>query len=72
MLSTSPATARALEDHLRRVADVPAGLHYDVQATGDDGSIPDLADIAEDGGTPLLVEAEFYAGLTANRPVAPT
>jgi hypothetical protein len=70
VLSTSPAVARALEDHLRRVAELPAGLHFDVQANGDDGSIPDLAGIADDGSTPLLVEAKFYAGLTANQPVA--
>lgn len=70
VLSTSPTVARALEDHLRRVAELPAGLHFDVRANGEDGSIPDLAGIADDGSTPLLVEAKFYAGLTANQPVA--
>ncbi|MBB3084197.1 hypothetical protein [Geodermatophilus sabuli] len=69
VLSTSPIVGRALEDHLRRVVDLPVGLHYDVQAAADDGSIPDLAGVAEDGSTPLLLEAKFYAGLTANQPV---
>lgn len=70
VLSSSPATARALELHLRRAAELPVGLHYDVQSTGEDGSIPDLAGVAEDGSTPLLVEAKFHAGLTANQPVS--
>jgi hypothetical protein len=69
VLSTSRPVTRALEDHLRRLVDLPVGLRYDVQAVADDGSIPDLAGIAEDGSTPLLVEAKFYAGLTANQPV---
>ncbi len=70
VLSTSPEVACALEEHLRRAVDLPGGLRYDVQVAADDGSIPDLAGVAEDGSTPLLVETKSYAGLAANQPVA--
>ncbi len=71
VLSTSPAAARALEEHLRHVvADLPAGLHYDTQSPGEDGSIPDLIGTAADGSTPLLAEAKFYAPLTDSQPVS--
>jgi hypothetical protein len=53
VLTTSPEAARALKAHLRRAADLPGGLHYDVQAAADDGSVPDLAGVAQDGSTPL-------------------
>jgi len=70
VLSTSPDAARALENHLRRVVDLPAELHYDTQLPGQDGSIPDLIGTAADGSTPLLAEAKFYAGLTDHQPVS--
>lgn len=70
VLSTSPAAARALEEHLRRVTPLPTGLHYDTQSPGEDGSIPDLIGTAADGTTPLLAEAKFHAPLTDNQPVS--
>lgn len=70
VLRTSSPVARAFEEYLRRIAPIPPGLHYVTQATGDDGSIPDLAGVAADGSTPVLLEAKFWAGLTENQPVS--
>lgn len=70
VLRTSTAVSRAFEDYLRRVVDVPTGLHYVTQSAGDDGATPDLAGLASDGSSPLLVEAKFWAGLTDHQPVS--
>ena len=40
------------------------------QATGEDGSRPDLAAVDEEGSECVLIEAKFWAGLTAGQPVA--
>lgn len=69
VLRTSTAVSRAFEDYLRRVAAVPAGLHYLTQSTGEEGATPDLVGMAGDGRSPLLVEAKFWAGLTGHQPV---
>ncbi|MCW2943500.1 MAG: hypothetical protein JWR24_217 [Actinoallomurus sp.] len=70
VLRTSTPVSRAFEDYLRRVVGVPTGLHYITQSTGDDGATPDLAGLASDGSSPLLVEAKFWAGLTNHQPVS--
>ena len=38
--------------------------------SGDDGAIPDLVGVGEDGSTPLVVEVKFWAPLTPNQPCA--
>lgn len=66
-----PAVAEAFEAFLRPAADLPAGLRYDTQLSGADGTRPDLVGTDEASGTtPLLVEAKFWAGLTRNQPGA--
>lgn len=70
VLRSSTAVARGFEDYVRRVVDLPAGLHYVTQSTGDDGAIPDLVGIASDGSSPLLIEAKFWAGLTDHQPTS--
>lgn len=45
-------------------------VHYLCQATGENKERPDLAGINNDGHEEILCEAKFYAGLTANQPLA--
>lgn len=52
VLRTSTAVSRAFEDYVRRVVQLPAGLHYVTQSTGVDGATPNLVGLAGDGSTP--------------------
>jgi hypothetical protein len=45
-------------------------LTFRTQASGSDGAIPDLVGRDSDGRDRLIVEAKFWAGLTAAQPVA--
>lgn len=45
-------------------------LKYNCQETGKNKERPDMSGIDEDGKEQILCEAKFYAGLTANQPVA--
>ncbi len=40
VLRTSTPVSLAFEDYLRQVVDLPAGLHFVTQSTGEDGAIP--------------------------------
>jgi hypothetical protein len=44
-------------------------LRFQTQKSGSDSSIPDMVGIDVDGDQVLVVEAKFWAGLTANQPV---
>jgi hypothetical protein len=70
VLDAAPAARAALESYLHQAAPLPTALLLDLQSSGEDRSIPDLAGLAEDGSSPLLVEAKFYAGLTDHQPVS--
>ncbi|MGY1825980.1 hypothetical protein [Blastococcus sp. SYSU DS0541] len=70
VLDTSSAARAAFESYLRQAVALPTGLLLELQSSGEDRSIPDLAGLAEDGSSPLLAEAKFYAGLTDHQPVS--
>ena len=69
VLKNSAEARRLLTDFLRQSGAVLAeGLTFRSQAADADGAIPDIAGDAPDGTTPVLVEAKFWAGLTAHQP----
>ncbi len=70
ILSGSEAARSALSELLQaggaRVGQV---AHVRTQDAGEDGAKPDLAGSDKDGEDRVLIEAKFWAGLTANQPV---
>jgi len=61
----------ALHRYFRRTdIPLPANVVFQSQAWGEDQSQPDLLVIDEEGDPVLIIEAKFWAGLTANQPVA--
>ena len=71
ILSTSPAAVRALEDMLRTGgAEVGEIARMKTQASGEEGTQPDLAASDQHNRERVLIEAKFWAGLTDNQPVA--
>ena len=71
ILSTSPAAVRALEDMLRTGgAEIGEIAWVKTQASGEEGTQPDLAASDQHNRERVLIEAKFWAGLTDNQPVA--
>ena len=71
MLSESEATRRALSAVLS-VGGATVGqiARVRTQATGEEGERPDLVGFDQRGRECVLIEAKFWAGLTANQPLA--
>ena len=71
ILSESEATRRALSAILS-VGGATVGqiARVRTQATGEDGERPDLVGFDQRGRECVLIEAKFWAGLTANQPLA--
>lgn len=70
VLRSSRVTAGGLETYLRALTPgLAGGLSYLEQFAGDGGGIPDVAGVAENGNTPVLIEAKFDASLTEHQPV---
>ena len=70
ILSGSGAARSALSDLLQAGgAEVGTVDRIRTQATGKDGARPDLAGWDQDGHLRVLIEAKFWAGLTAQQPV---
>ena len=70
ILSSSRPARKAVEDLLEsHGAKIEPITRVRTQVTGDAGERPDLAGTDEHGVERLLVEAKFWAGLTANQPV---
>ena len=70
ILSTSPAAVRALEDVLQTGgAAIGEIARVETQASGEEGTRPDLAGRDTEGVERVLIEAKFGAGLTENQPV---
>ena len=60
----------ALRRHLARTGvELPIDLCFRTQSVAADGGIPDLVGVRSDGECSLILEAKFWAGLTANQPV---
>ena len=71
ILSQSTATRRALETLVSAGgAEVTSIAEVRTQVTGADGATPDLGCVDEQGTESVLIEAKFWAGLTANQPNA--
>ena len=71
ILSQSTATKRALETLVSAGgAEVTSIAEVRTQVTGADGATPDLGCVDEQGTESVLIEAKFWAGLTANQPNA--
>lgn len=70
ILTKSPAARRAFHSFLKGVGISPPDLAFRSQASGEDGSIPDLVGIDTERREFVIVEAKFDAGLTDNQPVA--
>lgn len=49
---------------------LPESLHFRTQAGDDQGAIPDLVGRDDQGVEQAIIEAKFWAGLTARQPVA--
>lgn len=70
ILSTSPAAVRALEEVLQTGgAAIGEVARVETQASGEEGTRPDLAGFDTGGVERVLIEAKFQAGLTENQPV---
>ena len=70
ILSTSPASIRALEDMLQTGgSEIGKIAQVQTQASDEEGSRPDLAGRDADGRKRMLIEAKFWAGLTERQPV---
>jgi hypothetical protein len=65
---SSPSVRSALAAFVQRVAPVPSELTFRSQASGGDGSIPDIVGDDRDGRSPVIIEAKFWAGFTPNQP----
>lgn len=71
ILSQSTATRRALETLVSAGgAEVTSIAEVRTQVAGADGATPDLGCVDEQGTESVLIEAKFWAGLTANQPNA--
>ena len=71
ILSQSTATRHALETLVSAGgAEVTSIAEVRTQVTGADGATPDLGCVDEQGTESVLIEAKFWAGLTANQPNA--
>ena len=71
ILSQSTATRRALETLVSAGgAEVTSIAEVRTQVTGADGATPDLGCVDEQSTESVLIEAKFWAGLTANQPNA--
>ena len=71
ILSTSPVAVRALEDMLQTGgAEIGEIAWVKTQASGEEGTQPDLAGFDPHNKECVLIEAKFWAGLTDNQPVA--
>lgn len=71
ILSRSPAARRALLNFIHHSLGIgfPDSASYRSQASGVEGSIPDLV-ATIDGKEVIIIESKFWAGLTDNQPVA--
>lgn len=70
ILSASPAAVRALEDVLQTGgAEVGKIASVKTQASGEEGTRPDLAGRDQHNKECVLIEAKFWAGLTDKQPV---
>lgn len=71
ILSESDAARHALSDVLRTGgAEVGEIARVKTQASGEEGTRPDLAGFDQHNKERVLIEAKFWAGLTDNQPVA--
>lgn len=71
ILSRSGAARAGLRGHFNVCGvQLPDDLRFVTQSTGDDGARPDIEGITGDGIKVCVVECKFWAGLTANQPVA--
>ena len=71
ILSESDAARHALSDVLRTGgAEVGEIARVKTQASGEEGTRPDLACFDQHNKKRVLIEAKFWAGLTDNQPVA--
>ena len=69
ILSGSEAARSALSELLQAGgAEVGQVAHVRTQDAGEDGARPDLVGTDQDGDDRVLIEAKFWAGLTANQP----
>ena len=67
----NPAAAQGMADHASHWnQNLAPTIRFRTQDwLSEDAAIPDLVGVAEDGSTPLIVEAKFGAALTPNQPV---
>jgi hypothetical protein len=71
ILNSSPAATSALTRFLRLINPrLPERLHYRTQASGPKRERPDLEGKTDSGLVGAVIEAKFFAGLTANQPIA--
>ena len=70
ILSESEATRRALSAILSVGGTTVEIARVRTQATGEEGERPDLVGFDQRGRECVLIEAKFWAGLTANQPLA--
>ncbi len=71
VLNRSTAAKQAFLRYLVRAAiELPGDLGHQAQSRGSDGAIPDIVGVDGEQRRVLAVEAKFWAGLTANQPVA--
>lgn len=71
ILSGSEPARRALSDVVRAGgAEVGRIVRVHTQATGEERARPDLAGFDGRGDERVLIEAKFWAGLTANQPMS--
>lgn len=70
ILSSSKIAKSAFLNYLSQSGvDLPTSLMFQTQVVGVDNAIPDLVGLDNDRRQRVLVEAKFWAGLTANQPV---
>lgn len=70
LLERYETAASAFERFLNQISnDLPDDLRYVTQNWDADQARPDLVGITATGTIPLILEAKFWAGLTANQPV---
>lgn len=71
ILNRSHIAQESLIRYLSQTAvQLPNKLRFRTQSGGEDGSIPDLIGVDNQGQLTIVLEAKFWAGLTENQPVA--
>src|SRR5579859_5516231 len=70
VLASSEPAARALLSLLAEIEPgLPLDLSFETQVVGEDDARPDLVGKHPELGSVLILEAKFWAGLTAHQPV---